>query len=75
MTQWNVERHRVEHSGDTGLERRPQLDPATGLPRKLDLDGTIKSYGGLTTTYGNSCATPDDGVDTCCSDAFVIKLP
>ena len=45
-----------------------QLDPATGLPRKLFMDGSIKSYSGLTTTYGNSCATPDEGPDTCCSE-------
>ena len=44
------------------------LDPSTGKPRKMFENGTIKSYAGITTTYSNSCDTPDEGADTCCSE-------
>jgi hypothetical protein len=51
-------------------------DPATnpcntigpnGLPRKLQAEGTFKSYGGRWTIGSNSCDTPEEGPDTCCS--------
>jgi hypothetical protein len=51
-------------------------DPATnpcneigpsGLPRKMQEVGTFKSFPGRTTIGSNSCDTPDDGPDTCCS--------
>mgnify|MGYP000443926076 CR=1 FL=1 len=47
-------------------------DPATnpcnavgpnGLPRKMQQDGTFKSYGGRWTIGSNSCDTPEDGPD------------
>ena len=51
-------------------------DPATnpcnavgpnGLPRKMQPSGTTKSYPGRWTIGSNSCDTPDEGPDTCCS--------
>lgn len=51
-------------------------DPATnpcneigpnGLPRKMQTEGTFKSYPGRWTIGANSCDTPDEGPDTCCS--------
>ncbi len=51
-------------------------DPATnpcnavgpnGLPRKLQENGTFKSYPGRWTIGSNSCDTPEEGPDTCCS--------
>jgi hypothetical protein len=51
-------------------------DPATnpcnevgpnGLPRKMQAMGTFKSFPGRWTVGSNSCDTPDEGPDTCCS--------
>lgn len=44
-----------------------QIDPQTGLPRKLQPNGTITSYAGQWTAGTNSCSSPEDGPDTCCS--------
>ncbi|MBL4683040.1 MAG: thrombospondin type 3 repeat-containing protein [Nannocystaceae bacterium] len=41
---------------------------ADGNPRKMWMDGVMKSYGGIRTPSSNSCDTPQDGVDTCCSE-------
>ncbi len=38
-----------------------------GLPRKLREEGTITSYTGRWTVGTNSCDTPEEGPDTCCS--------
>ncbi|MEX1364913.1 MAG: thrombospondin type 3 repeat-containing protein [Nannocystaceae bacterium] len=43
------------------------VSPVTGLPRKLDPNGTVTSYTGRWTVGGSSCDTPDEGPDTCCS--------
>ncbi|MEM7154281.1 MAG: thrombospondin type 3 repeat-containing protein [Myxococcota bacterium] len=43
------------------------VSPVTGLPRKLDTDGTVTSYSGRWTVGGSSCDTPEEGPDTCCS--------
>ncbi|MCX4246938.1 thrombospondin type 3 repeat-containing protein [Paraliomyxa miuraensis] len=38
-----------------------------GLPRKMQEQGTFKSYPGRWTVGGSSCDTPEEGPDTCCS--------
>lgn len=43
-----------------------QLGP-DGLPRKMQVDGVMKSYHGLTSPFSSSCSTPEDTADTCCS--------
>jgi Thrombospondin type 3 repeat len=60
----------------TGFTHEDYQDPATnpcnevgpnGLPRKMQEVGTFKSYPGRWTAGSNSCDTPDEGPDTCCS--------
>ncbi len=43
------------------------LNPATGKPMKLFEGGTIKAARGIWTAGGNSCSSPDEGPDTCCT--------
>ncbi|MEM6291961.1 MAG: thrombospondin type 3 repeat-containing protein [Myxococcota bacterium] len=44
-----------------------EISPATGLPRKMRMDSTIKAARGIWTAAGNSCSSPEEGPDTCCS--------
>ncbi len=43
------------------------IDATTGRPMKMRMDGTIKAARGLWTATGNSCASPQEGPDTCCN--------
>ena len=43
------------------------INPTTGLPMKLAEEGTIKAARGIWTASGNSCSSPEEGPDTCCS--------
>jgi len=54
-----------------------EFNPSTGLPMKLRLEDTdedgnvvqpsIKAARGIWTAAGNSCSSPEEGPDTCCS--------
>jgi len=44
-----------------------EINPANGLPYKMQQAGTFKSYPGRWTLGSNSCDTPEEGPDTCCS--------
>ncbi len=43
------------------------VNPATGKPMKLFESGTVKAARGITTANSNSCTSPEEGPDTCCS--------
>ena len=43
------------------------VNPATGQPMKLFEGGTIKAARGIWTAAGNSCSSPEEGPDTCCT--------
>ncbi|MCX4245678.1 thrombospondin type 3 repeat-containing protein [Paraliomyxa miuraensis] len=54
------------------------VDPETGLPMKLRAEGTIVATRGawdsraLAAGSGQTCSTPDNGPDTCCSECDFI---
>jgi hypothetical protein len=37
------------------------------VPLRMDTDGVLKTYSGLTSPYGADCTTPLEGPDTCCT--------
>ncbi|MBV1859745.1 MAG: thrombospondin, partial [Nannocystaceae bacterium] len=43
------------------------FNSSTGLPMKMAENGTIKAARGIWTASGNSCSSPEEGPDTCCS--------
>ena len=43
------------------------INPTTGQPMKLFEGGTIKAARGIWTAAGNSCSSPEEGPDTCCT--------
>ncbi len=43
------------------------INPSTGTPMKMRMDSTIKAARGIWTAAGNSCSSPEEGPDTCCS--------
>ncbi len=43
------------------------FNPTTGLPMKMAESATIKAARGIWTASGNSCSSPEEGPDTCCS--------
>ncbi len=43
------------------------FNPSNNKPMKMDEDGTIKAARGIWTAAGNSCSSPEEGPDTCCS--------
>ncbi|MCH9682233.1 MAG: thrombospondin type 3 repeat-containing protein [Deltaproteobacteria bacterium] len=68
----------IDNLRDEGLDfghedyQDPAANPcnaigANGLPRKMRETGTITSYTGRWTVGSNSCETPEEGPDTCCS--------
>ncbi len=44
-----------------------EINASTGKPMKLFEGGTIKAARGIWTASGNSCSSPEEGPDTCCS--------
>ena len=61
----------------SGFSHEDYTDPATnpcnqlgadGRPRKMWMDGTMKSYGGNFANGSNSCDTSEEGPDVCCSE-------
>jgi hypothetical protein len=43
------------------------LDPATGRPRKMRQSAKLSSYRGIWTAGSNSCSSPQEGPNTCCT--------
>lgn len=43
------------------------FNPTNGKPMKMAENGTIKAARGIWTAAGNSCSSPEEGPDTCCS--------
>jgi hypothetical protein len=45
----------------------PCNDMVGNVPNKMFMDGEVSSYRGIWSSWGNSCSSPQEGPDTCCT--------